>query len=382
MSWSRNKYGHSSQFLAGPIHSVVYQQYYSDIAKNNFKQDSIKAKKLQEYLYDIKNYIQKQQQGEKTLFTQAEYSLFINTYNSVRNLQGINTSNIFRHSGGTYFEKELADTQISLKSIFEKQTLTNKLIQQYKGQIILGQDKTKINFPMEEILKDTTQSLLKQLGVKTTQYLNKEAKKKKDISQKVTVIKDVQPKIDLKTNSIQIDYDLALDFPNLAAFAKLFANSTITAKNYPKIVIEKFTGGVSLGNTQIFRILADFLPTLKLGLTRSEEISFQYAIFNRKLGHVKTKIAADDQIQTHFNHIQNIYELMGVGQNYYKNEIINELNTLLKQGANFLIYNESDTNKIIVKSTKELLYLIYQNNLQNNRENSILTKIEYGFLQN
>jgi len=34
---------------------------------------------------------------------------------------------------------------------------------------------------------------------------------------------------------------------------------------------------------------------------------------------IKKSVTADSSIETHFMHIQNIYELMGVGQNYYKN---------------------------------------------------------------
>ena len=380
--WDNKKRGHSSTFLANEIHNQVINQYYTK--NQNTMGWEQKAKKLQQFLYEIKNYEELKRQGEKTLFSEVEYNLFLNAYGEVRDLQGLPVKNtIFKNRGGTYFEKELADTQLALKKIFENDIDINN-IKGLKGDLIIGQDRTVINFPEEELYKPIMQEVLKELGMTTKKYIDKEAKKNKDQDKKVIYFNSPQPKIDVRLDSVSVTTEMTAQYPNLSLFASLYSNATISAKNYPDIVLKFTQQQISIGNTNIFRILADFIPTLNLGLNRQQQIGFQYAIFNRALGRAKQLVSQDNEIPIHFNHIQNIYELMGVGQNYYKKDnqqlILNELNDLLLKGAELLIVNFSDRQDIIVKSTRQLLNSIYENSLKEHQNISILNKISVAQL--
>lgn len=370
--WDRNKFGHSSQFLAGPIHSEVEKKYYEKNIQNlrQYKKYEENAKKLTQYFNDLKNFLQNFQNGTN-IFSAAQYQLISGVFENIRNKQGLPSTNIFRHKEegkAHYFEQQLADLQITLKSIVQQENYDIDTIKQYKGKIIIGQDKTEINFPIEEIIKDTTQTFLKQIGVKTKRYYSEQAKKDKNQSALIGFQRK-EPKIDLQTDSVVIKEQVEMYNKNIADFAKLYSQSTISAKNYTQFVYKApwRESGFSIGNTKLFRILADFIPTLSLGLTREQEISFQYAIFKRYNGLIKNSIAADSSIQTHFMHIQNIYELTGIGQNYYKNGELNQLNDFLKQGVEYLITNISDSDYIQVFSTRSILYQMYQNMLAENR---------------
>ncbi len=376
--WDNKKRGHSSTFLANEIHNQVVNEYYT--SNQNVENWNKKAIELQKYLFEIKNYDQLKQQGNKTLFTQIQYELFLSAYGEVQDAQGVKAKNtIFKNRGGTFFEQELVNTQIALKKILENNISIDN-IKTINASLTIGQDRTVINFPTEQLYKPMVQSILKELGVGTKKYITEEAKKKKDQSKYLIYITDPQPKVDVMLDSVNVSTGMIAQYPNLSRFANLYQNATISAKNYPDIVLKFTNQQVSIGNTNIFRIIADFIPTLELGLSRTEQIGFQYAIFNRFLGRAKEPIADDNEIPIHFNHIQNIYELMGVGQNYYKKGnnkqlIKNELNELLSKGAELLIINFSDRADIMVKSTRKLLNDIYESSLKDHQNISTLNKI-------
>lgn len=376
--WRNNL--HSSQFLAGPIHNKVYQQYFDQTVLHNYQDYIKRANQLQKYLYDLKNFDRTSKEGNN-IFSGFEYNLFRNAYGEVLDATGQSFKKGFlRNYGGTNFEKELSNIQSSLQILLNKgDYLTDVQLQDLQGSIILGGDKTKINFPEGQFEKELTQQILKELGVRTKKYLTEEAKKNKSKDQRIIYIKDVQPKIDVATNNVIVSAWMEGVYPNLQRFAKLFSNATITAKNYASYSINTY--GVHIGKTQIFRILADFIPTLGLIENRDQQISFQYAIFKRYTGMVNKTVSADSSIPVHFAHIQNIYELMGVGQNYYKKDnTINELNEYLKQGAQFLIINEWNTDNIIVKSTRELLVQIYQSAFLQGRTASFVNTLSRQIL--
>ena len=373
--WNHNRFGHSSQFLAGPIHSEVEKKYYEKNVQNlkQYKKYQQNAKKLSKYFNDLKNFLRNFQNGTN-IFSAAQYQLLSGVFEDIRNKQGLPSSDIFRHKQGGkqhYFQQQLADLQITLKSIVQKESFNEDSIKQYKGRIIIGQDKTEINFPVEQIMKDTTQKFLKQIGIKTKRYYSEQSKKDKNQSALIGFQRK-EPKIDLRTDSVIVDQQIEMQYSNIADFAKLYSQSAISAKNYTQFVYNApwRESGFSIGNTQLFRVIADFIPTLSLGLTREQEISFQYAIFKRYHGMIKKSVTADSSIETHFMHIQNIYELMGVGQNYYKNGQLNQLNSFLKQGVEYLITNISDSDYIQVFSTRSILYERYQKMLAENRSES------------
>ena len=379
---------HSSQFLAGPIHDKVYQKYYRSIFTKAQEESIQRAKRLQQFLYALKNFEKNLLAGEKNIFTIQEYFAFKQAYGEVLDAKGEKLNALFRSSGGANFEQELGHAQLALKKIFENPSFLFEKEEKQKeflGKIVIGQDSTKINFPTGEIVNGTIQKILEGVGTQSTKWASQEAKKafykakkagvKNPAKDILYVINDVQPKIDLSTDSITVSFSQAIEYPLLAEFAILFSKARISAKNYSANEVAK--SGVSVGeDTNLFRIMTDFIPTLNVIESQDQEVSFQYAIFKRHLNLANEKIDEDKNIEQHFSHIQTVYELMGVGQNYYnKNGTIKELNNFLKQGVEFLIINEHNSDNIIVKSTRQILAQFYKRDFANGRVKSLRKKI-------
>lgn len=354
--WDNIVRGHSSEFLKGPIHNAVLNNYYqlnkTDPSTYNFYKKN--AEELQKYLYDLKNF--RRDDYNQNIFEPFEYQVFLRVYSQINDHNGktpldngfLGQAGITNTEKGMRFQKELINIQNALITILSGDFyLSSEEIKALTASMWLGTANSKIDFP--DIQSPLTKELLEKIAKKTAKFIK--TKKQKQAAKKVYKAQLVDPKIDIFTQGAKVDTALYLTFPNLARFASLYSNSTITAKNYKFSSIKK---GVSLGKSNIFKIMSDFIPTLNLIDSREQEISFQYAIFKRYAGLAKQKISADNQIAQHFAHIANIYELMGVGQNFVDEDLI-ELKQLLKEGAEYLIINSSDSPDIFVKSTRVLI---------------------------
>lgn len=355
--WGRPGGLHSSQFLDGPIHEKVYQKYYNLDMLNNMEVEIYKkkAQRLQEILYDLKNY--KNPQNTNHIFKESEYNLFLQTFGEVTNSNGVPLSNdylglqIGNTARGKIFEKELVNLQktliLSIKKAAEKIDANINIQSSSPISIQIGGKNTAINFP--DIVGPLNEIILHDIcGIQSYRVIKQDRQTTKHY-----VVEEVNPKIDvINVNSLEVSAEIKMEYPTLAQFAQLYLQSSITAKNYKDTSIKKF--GVSLGNTNIFRIMADFIPTLNIIQNREQEISFQYALFKRYGGLVGQTIDADWRIPEHFYHIQNIYELMGVGQSIADPDL-KQLQSYINQGAELLILNVHNTNNIYVRSTRDIL---------------------------
>lgn len=359
----------SSSYLANEIHSKITQRY---LMTEDYKQDEKDAAELQKILYELKNYEKKKSQGN-TIFDIEEYNAFVDSYGRVVDNKNFKFSNFLRKGGGRSLELALGRIATALKDVNDKfigQQKEKKELKNYSAKLITGGNYNIIEIPVEDITNNLTQTVLNNCGVATNNWYKSEIKK--GTSNNVAYVNPKQSKIDVYTNNIEISLEMEINFPNLAKFAKLYSQSTITAKNYKEETYKK--SGLKLGNTNMFTILYQTLKYNNFFINNDDALnSFIIALYNRKDNKLvnSTPNTEDSNIESHFNHMQTIFELTGAGQNYYlhtgqKQYELNQLNDLLRQGAKFLIYNQWDSDKIIVQSTKAILYQRLQNELTKN----------------
>ena len=365
MAWPRQILSNSEDFLCDVIHPKVQSSYYDPSLLQSYQSDIIKAQQLQKYLYDLKNFSDTLARGEN-IFRDYEYDAFMQLYGHLPSVDGItlDKTNFLHQRSGINFEKQLVNIQKSLKALFENGgknfTLDESI--NLSGQMSLGQAYTNVDLSPQIMASELVQKTLRTVGVKTQKYLteqSRKASKNKDTREdKYLYIQNVNPKIDVYTDSVIVTEQMKFIAPNLANFAELYSHCKITAKNYLESSIKEY--GVSLGKTNLFRVLTDFIPTLGVLDNQDLLLSFEYAIFTRRYGNF-SGTADKEAIDQHFRHISGVYELMGVGQNIYsKYNDLSQLRDFLKQGADFLIVNVRNSDQIYVKSTREILVKMYQ----------------------
>lgn len=341
----------SAAYLRDPIHSPKVTDEISKWSDGR-DQDNRDAIALQRILFDIKNY-------EKTLSSggsgnhqqKAAYDLLLNTFKNITNIKGQSVSQIFRRQeqlpGVTQhaFEQDMKNLNLALIEMLQDYFSLNKI---QVPEIQLGGETVNISLAENIITEAIYQRMLEGLKINSVKaFKNEENKnpipeKKKNLFR---VFSEVQGKTDIATYSVEVTQKITLEGgEDILKLNELFKNATFTLKNYQDDV------NIKLGNTNIGRVLyttVNYFAGKELG---SEGVlSFAYALARR---HDTNK--ASKYIQKHLAHLQIMYELIGLGQEYTNTDII-ELRDYLKEGTKFLLINRWDSDKIQVFSTKDLL---------------------------
>lgn len=321
----------SSEYLDKEIHSTIINKFGGQTSKN-WIQEEKRAKQLEKYLYQIKNYLN--DDSKENIFTANEKQLLRNNLDS-------QLKNFLKTSGGTTFEKELVDLNLALIKIFTSETID---IEAKTYQIWTG---SQLNKAIENLGKD----VVKAFGIKTYKYIDKMHKEKG----KSAYIQSTQIKIDLITQGVEVTQNIQ-GTSRLQKFFQLYANASFSAKNYN---LTKRKRDISLGRTSLGRIFFDFLPFIDPVFSNSNIISsFAIALMNRKTGiNLSEPKEADERIDTHLDHIRVIYQLQGLGQsiNNKNNNDIQQLQQYINRGVDFLIINDFGSDMIRVESTRALL---------------------------
>lgn len=341
----------SSQYLDQVIHKKI-QDLFNRTQNQDISKKQSQAQQLEKYLLALKNY----ENGivDTNIFSVIEYSQLMNVLSNIFNKNNQTAAEkIFNRKGGLSFESSMQNLASALAQICS--TGDFKITPQ---DFSFGQAKTVVD--VQKFMSVPMQEILNQMGVKTKKYLNEAAKKTRNKNQLITYLPAIDIKIDqMSATHINISTQAKNDFPNLSRFAQLFLNSSFSFKNY-----SYRKKSVQLGRTNSFRIISDYLSTLDLPeFDNGGEESFMIAIFNRyhKIKSSKERMSfdADAKIEFHFQHIRNIYELTGAGQNFIKDVStdpdVKELQTFLNKGVDFLIWNEYNGKNIYVRSTAGIL---------------------------
>lgn len=334
----------SSQYLDRRIHSTIIEKFGGQTDKS-WIQEQKRAKQLEKYLYQIKNYLN--DDSKENIFAANEKELL---RDNLRKILGPQLENFLKTSGGTTFEKELVNLNLALMKIFTSETID---IEAKTYQISTGQ---QLNKAVENISKDVANAL----GIKTKKWIDKKDKSKG----KNPYIQSTQIKIDLVTQGVEITQHMQ-GTSRLQKFFQLYANASFSAKNYDLQKLKNKSRGVSLGSTSLGRIFFDFLPFIDSLFSNSDILSsFSAALMNRKRNiNLSEPNEEDEKIDTHLDHIRVIYQLQGLGQTI-KDKNIQQLQSYIDRGVDFLIINDYRSDKIQVESTRALLVEFLKENLE------------------
>lgn len=346
----------SSEYLSKEIHSTIIKKFGGQTDKS-WIQEEKRAKQLEKYLYQIKNYLN--DDSKENIFTAYEKQLLKDNLDS-------QLENFLKTSGGTTFEKELINLNLALIKIFTSETID---IKAKTYQISTGQ---QLNKAVENISEDVANAL----GIKTKKWIDKKAKSKG----KTAYIQSTQIKIDLITQGVEVTQHVQ-GTSRLQKFFQLYTNASFSAKNYNLQKLKNKSRGVSLGSTSLGRIFFDFLPFIDPLFSNSDILSsFSIALMNRKRNiNLSEPNEEDKNIDTHLDHIRVIYQLQGLGQTI-RNKNVQQLQSYIDRGVDFLIINDYGSDKIQVESTRALLAEFLEeekNNIFKMRNVRNLRHIEY-----
>lgn len=349
VSWRNISDQDTVSFLHNPIHDPNVEAYRNK-QTNNWQEDAAKAKKLQGYLKDIKNYAQTRSVSEGNHLQKAELELLFDNLQNIRGVRGQTANQAFdvfrkaERSGTTNhaFEQDMADINIAVM-----QALSDQNYQSKRWNIMLGQSKVNWDLTEDEIAQQVVQRGLQ--AVKTGTIRKLENLKQKSIRNdgNFYTLVAVDGKIDMASQSVQVTETVRSQYAHLAELNDLFKDATFTLKNYTNKSYR-----TKLGSTNIFRVVYTLTQQFT-GMSNDYTLAYTSALAIRHA--TDTSVEAD--IDSHLGHLQRIYELTGLGQEYVNIEQ-KEVRDLLKQGAKFMIENVYNNDEIHVASTKELLYIM------------------------
>lgn len=336
----------SVQYLRKPIHNPGYKNEQKKWTKN-VEKERTNAQELQKILQEIKIYAKNKKNGNYIEI--AAYDKILDIFQQLKTMRGQSMVDIFRReqkesTAQHAFEEDMVDLQKALIQI-----LNPAFLEAMKGlKLALGQSRTNITLTDEQWTNPAIQALLKNIDVKSKKFFeNKinEYRIKDENEGFFRVLQSVEGKIDFAAVSVEVTQNLNFSGADkLIKLNTLLENATFTLKNY------KSGKTIELGSTNIFRLLMTAVNRFDSKLSKDGQLSFVYALIN---SHLQGK---DPEIERHLGHLQVIYELTGMGQQYVsKSEDIEQLKKYAQQGAKYLIVNTNNNDKIQVVSTKDLL---------------------------
>lgn len=350
ISWRNISNQDTVSFLHSPIHNPNVENYRKK-ETNNYQQDAANAKKLQNYLTQIKEFVTT---GESSthFFNKAELDLLYDMLVQVRGVKGQTAAQVVQmfskpqQNGQTKhaFEQDMRDLNLAIAD-----ALTDEKWQTRDIVIQTGQFKTNIfsgaQDGAEGLLDDLNQQALK--AIKNNSMRKLPTYEDPNKKQSFRILKNVDGKVDMVGLSVDVTASVQMEYAHLSELNNLFKDATFTLKNYSK-ESEK----TKIGNTNIFRVVYT-LTQYFTGMSNQETLAYTSALAIRHA----TDAAAQSDVDSHLGHLQRVYQLTGLGQEYVNVEQ-HQLKELLRQGAKYMIQNIHNSSEIDVASTKELLYIM------------------------
>ena len=306
------------------IHEKMYEEFVNNI---KVREEIKKANALQTFFQNLKNDFSKPSNLRSSINNQIISSILS------KNPQ-LNPSLFFHHSGrggGFTFEKEIARVI---------QAVTNEVAQSSVVKIkdlTIGQTSSSVQGLLEEhLLEPLTQSILKQVGTKTQKYIQDDLGQ----SSKQLYLAEVDGKIDVKGYDLNINITESTELTDIYELLKdatFSAKSRSSLNRYGEEILNKY---ISLGKTNSYRALHSTLSYL--GFDHQNVNDFLSKSFNA----IKKGTKNSQEIISHLYHLQYGYELSGAGINYKGQNL---------GIAKYIIYNDPTSDKIYVKSTREII---------------------------
>lgn len=316
------------------VHSRIIQKYTIDNGVlGSAKIMEAKAQKIQTFLQNLKTDAKNGDEVANTLHKTILSDI------QVMSNAGTKMSKLFQRSGGAQFEKELSKVVISVMARSTQQALDEINME----NINIGSKSANVNLQDPLALTGIVQSILESVGTKAQRIMQDSSGKK----HKYFTLTSTAGKVDVQGYQVQSNVQIA---PEWRELYDLLSEASFSVKNYGnyywdfqnKILAQSTQ--LKLGNTNIFKTYYGVLSDLGYG--KSQIVSS----FKRILKHRE-----DPKICQRINQIRFVYELTGVGLSYDNG------NSLLKNQANYFVYNNPDTGEIYVKSTAKMIADILEN---------------------
>lgn len=310
------------------VHTRMIQQYtLGGGALGSAAAMEAKAQKIQMFLSELKADAKK---GDEV--ANALHKSILSDIQMMSN-KGTKMSKLFQRSGGTRFEKELAQVVQSVMSRAAGQAIEEINM----SNIHLGKEQANVNLQDPFAISGIVQSILEQVGTRA-QRIIKDSNGQKS---KYFKLVETSGKVDVQGYQLSSNVQIA---PEWRELYDLLSEASFSVKNYGNFYWDfqnkqlMSSIQLKLGNTNVFKAYYGVLSDLGYGKTQIIE-SFKRILRDKDNAHICQRI----------NQIRFVYELTGAGLSYTNN------NPLLKSQANYFIYNNPDTGEIYVRSTAKMV---------------------------
>lgn len=337
MVFNFNKTHSASQALQA-IHEKMIKQY-----KIN-KQDINKAKKMQEYLqYFKKIFLNPEEYQTKNKMLSSlglEQEAIEQMRADFQKILGVtdNYKQIFRSKHFWYADRKDFDDIVegelnALLQVMAEKAINNKNNKQINlGQKIEGGQSAYIDIDLNSLGEEVVQGLAKKLEAEVNQISQTEI-----LDEIRASSQGRSGKSDVSGYNKQLVIEAKVK-NNFKEFIDLFTGVSFSVKNYSS----EHQYNIHLGDTLPFKAMYSSLSSL--GIKHQSAI---HVYFHAKYSFEKHNTSQDIGRNTDIFHLRYIYELTGAG-------LVDEKKNSLK-AVDFFIYNDPTSDKIYVKSTKEMI---------------------------
>ena len=335
--------GMSVSAFMNTIHTNLVTKYK---ARASMTGDVANAKRLTEFFKDIKTV---QAGGQASAFEQETIEQVLGSLPQFKFKGNTFRQQLFTRTGGARFERDIAKLATTVVSQIAEEGSMEKV-----NNLVTGNVNAENNIDPERMASSVVQQMLQLAGTKTQKYFTEEDKKSKMLKY---YHREVYQKIDVQGLSGNITFTIkASASAELVEIANLLNDATFSAKNYGNWswdrtanngkggIIDSSTSDVKFGATDVSRSLTAIIQSL--GYDIDTAISATYAALN--------EVDDNPELAIQLYHMRIAYELSGAGQILDGN--------IDYKGAKYIIYNNPDTDEIIVRSTAELINEMFENN--------------------
>lgn len=308
------------------------------------KSDIAKAKKMEEYLRAIKTISNRPSPSKMTkyqkLLDQGVVDSLTEAINTSMNITNTKSHSLFRKAHGEYYSRQ---SEWGADDVFEAEFA--RLLQQ-AGKMALIDQNVDVNIDLMGVdLVGGKSANINQAGLKIMEGIVQKLGDKGVVDEfidRTSIPSDMMKKPEARSAKVDVtgyraDWYVESEIkPEWRDFIKTFAGAKFTLKNYSSW---SSTETIHLGTTNPYKAIYGMLSALNFKPKDAAHIYF-HSVGSYNIHH-------SEDVANHVIHIRFAYELAGEG--LYDNEG-NRLDA-----ADFFIYNDPGTDRIWVRSTKEMI---------------------------
>lgn len=339
---------HSIVEELGRVHDKMKLKYNLE---RSAKSDIARAKKMEKYLRAIKTasnrpYPSKMTKYQK-LLNQGVIDNLTEAINTSMNITNTKSHSLFRKSHGTYHKQQ---SQWGADDVFEAEFA--RLLQQ-AGKMALVDQNVDVDIDLMGVnIIGGKSANINQAGLKIMEDVMQELGDKEVIDEfidRTSIPSDMMEKPEARSAKVDVTgysaewYIESEVKPEWRDFIKTFTGAKFTLKNYNSW--SQSTTTIHLGTTNPYKAMYGMLSALNFAPKDAAHIYF-HSVGSYNKPNNKNEADNKADIANHVIHIRFAYELTGEGLYVGDTRL---------DAADFFIYNDPGTDRIWVKSTKEMI---------------------------